>query len=72
MYLQDYSPRYALELLQQPLEEARVRRRGLALLRRLAFELPPHLSPLGRERDAFLISARAAMTAEEQVRWFYL
>jgi hypothetical protein len=66
--LQDYSPRYALELLALPLQDAQQRQRGFNLLQKLAFELPPEVSPVGQDRDGFLRKARAAMTPQELVR----
>jgi hypothetical protein len=66
--LQDYSPRYALELLALPLQDAQQRQRGFSLLRKLAFELPPKVSPVGQDRDGFLCKARTAMMPQELVR----
>jgi hypothetical protein len=66
--MQDYSPRYALELLALPLQDAQQRQRGLSLLRKLAFELPPEVSPVGQDRDGFLRKARTAMMPQELVR----
>ncbi|KAF8059215.1 ARC6 [Scenedesmus sp. PABB004] len=65
--LEDLSPRYCLELLALPLEQAAARQRGFTLLRRLAFELPAHLSPLGSERESFLAAARGAVTPQEHL-----
>jgi hypothetical protein len=65
--MQDYSPRYALELLALPLQDAQQRQRGFCLLRKLAFELPPEVSPVGQDRDSFLRKARTAMMPQELV-----
>lgn len=64
--MQDLSPQYCLELLALPLHDPQ-RQRGLVLARKLAFEMPPDVSPLGPDRDAFLQGARALVTAQEYV-----
>lgn len=69
--VQDYSPRYCLELLALPLDDShqKQRQRGMTLLRKLAFELPQDLSPVAQqERDSFLSSARSLLTPQELVR----
>lgn len=71
MYGQDYSPHYCLELLALPLDDRhrKQRQRGMTLLRKLAFDLPQELSPVGlHDRDNFLSSARSLLLPQELVR----
>jgi hypothetical protein len=43
------------------------RPRAHALLRKLLWELPDELSPLGADKDDFLAAARPLMTPQEHV-----
>lgn len=65
--LQDYSPDYCLALLGLPLSDP-ARPRGSLLLRKLLWELPEEVCPLGpADRDDFLAAARPLLTAQEHV-----
>lgn len=65
--LKDYSPDYCLALLALPLEDPQ-RARGHALLRKLLWELPDELSPLGgADKDDFLAAARPLLTPREHL-----
>jgi len=63
---QDYSPDYCLALLALPLADPQ-RQRGLTLMRKLLLELPEELSPLGADKDDFLVAARTLITPQEHV-----
>lgn len=66
--MQDYSPDYCLALLALPVDNPQ-RARGHALLRKLLWELPDELSPLGgADKDDFLAAARPLLTPREHVR----
>lgn len=69
-WLQDYSPDYCLALLALPLDDLQ-RQRGHVLLRKLLWELPDDLSPLGADKDEFLAAARGLLTPQEHVSISY-